>query len=437
LNIRLWLCHAAVLATILLAPLWLKWPEAPRPFTSFYVLGFVICLLILLSLALWLLSGLWGWRNLFRGYWRMAFLICLLLLTGWSIISQEWAFGHDLYSGMAQTAALQLVLVASFVMLLIAASPPPRYILMALILTMLIQGIIGSLQVYFQASIGLDWLGEFTLSPNQIGVSVLEADGIRWLRPYGLTPHPNIFAGIVVLGLFAAAAFVIQGKYRLFSTISFLLGFFFLLLSFSRGAWIGFAVAAIAILPFLLREANLWRRILPLIGLSLIIGLVFVWAYRPFLLSRTGFSEENTEQRSISDRLVFMEIAWDAIETYPLQGVGTGNFPWYASNYIFFRTNYDLKGTNVHNIYLTVWAELGLIGLAFFLGMLATGVMAALQNRSIDRLMLLAGLLSWVVIGLVDHYMWTLILTQLLCLGLLASAIAQAPETSYNEGKPS
>lgn len=365
----------------------------------------------------------------------MTFLASLLLLTGWSIISQEWAFGLKDYPGMAQNAALQISIILGFVLVIMATAPHPRIILLALIVSMLIQGLIGTLQVYFQQSIGLSWLGEFMISPIQAGTSVLEADGIRWLRPYGLTPHPNIFAGIVMLGLFASAAFVIQDRYRLFSTIAFLLGFFFLLLSFSRGAWIGFASAAVLALPFLIRESHFWRRILPLFGLSFLIGLIFLWFYQPLLLSRTGFNEENTEQRSISDRLVYMEIAWDAIENHPIQGLGAGNFPWYASNYIFFRTDYDLKGNNVHNVYLTVWSELGLIGFGLFLAMLGAGTIAVLRKGSPERIALLAGVIAWAVVGLVDHYAWTLVLTQSLWLGILAAAIAQDAKASYNEGK--
>jgi putative inorganic carbon (hco3(-)) transporter len=433
-NYRL-LNQICIFIIFLIAPLWLKWPFAPAPFTGGYVLGFVLSVLILLSIILWFLDGLQGWRNLFRGYLRMTFLGALLLLTGWSVISQAWAFGANLYPGMAETAALQLCLVTGFVIVLIATAPPPRVILFALILSMLVQGTIGTLQVYFQQSINLGWLGEFTISPIQDGTSILEADGMRWMRPYGLTPHPNIFAGVIILGIFASLAFVLEGKRPFLSISAFGFGFFCLLLSFSRGAWIGFAAAAVLVLPLLMRKTYFWRRILPVFGLSILIGSIFLWAYQPLLLSRTGLSEENTEQRSISDRLVYMDIAWDAIATHPMQGVGAGNFPWYASNYLYFRTDYDLKGNNVHNVYLTIWSELGLIGLVLFLLMLAAGTIVALQNRSVERIALLAGFLAWAVVAMVDHYSWTLLLTQTLWLGGLAVAIAQDAKASYNEGK--
>jgi O-antigen ligase len=436
-KLRLIPTQIAVLLVMLIAPIWLKWPLAPPPFTGNYVLGFVISALIMLCILLWVFTKFHGWRNLFSSYWRIAFLVCLILLTGWMILSQEWAYGRNIYAGMAETTALQMIIVMGFAIVVMAVSPPLHLIFLVLIVSMLIHGTIGLLQVYFQHSLGLAWLGEFTLSTTQSGVSVLEADGLRWLRPYGLSPHPNILAGIIVLGLLASTAFVAQGKQTILSSLSFLLGLFFLLLTFSRGAWLGFAFAALFALPFLMREAGFWRRILPLFSISVLITLIFVWVYQPFLLSRTGLSEENTEQRSISDRLVYMEIAWDAIESYPMQGVGAGNFPWYASNYLFYRTDYDLKGNNVHNIYLTVWAELGIVGIALFLGMLATGIIATLRNRSPQRIMLLVGVLAWAIIGFVDHYMWTLILSQSLWLGLLAAAIAKAPESPYNEEKHS
>lgn len=405
--------------------MWLKWSFAPPPFTSNYVLGFIVVGLMLITIMLWLVTGCIGWHNIVQSYWHIAWLIFALLLTGWSIISQYWAFGTEQYAGMAQSSSLQLLIVILFSIVIIAVAPSPKLVIAILIFSMLFQGMVGGLQVIFQQSISFTWFGEFTLDVNESGISVLEHDGKRWLRPYGLTPHPNILAGIITLGLFGSMNWIFQsGKKYLLGSVVFVIGFWFLLLTFSRGAWIGFLAGGFFLLPFVIRVDKFWKKVIPVSVMVIIIGLIFIAIFQPLLLSRAGLSEQNTEMRSISDRVVFMEIALDAIQNRPIQGIGMGNFPWYASNYIFYNTDYDLDGNNVHNIYLTVWSELGVIGLGLFIGMIISGIGAILSKQSLERLVLLAGFVVWAVMGLFDHFMWTLVITQVLWFGILAVAMS-------------
>lgn len=405
--------------------MWLKWSFAPAPFTANYVLGFIVISVMVMTIIVWIINRCHGWQNTIQSYWHMAFLIFTLLITGWSIISQYWAFGIEQYPGMAQSSVLQLLIVSIFALVIISTSPSPKIILSILIFSMMFQGAIGGLQVLFQQNIGLDWLGEFTLNVQQSGVSVLEDNGTRWLRPYGLLPHPNILGGVIVLGLFASASYIVQSKKMyLLSSIAFIVGFWFLLLTFSRGAWIGFFVGAVFLLPYAIRQNHFWKKVPPVFLAIIVTGLIFISIFYPLLLSRAGLNEQNTEMRSISDRVVYMEIALDAIQNHPVRGVGMGNFPWYASNYIFFNTNYDLDGNNVHNIYLTVFSELGVVGFGLFMGMLFSGIGAVFRKKSLERLVLLAGFIAWAVMGIFDHFMWTLVITQLLWLGILAVAMS-------------
>ncbi|GAB5491584.1 MAG: hypothetical protein Phog2KO_17990 [Phototrophicaceae bacterium] len=407
--------------------MWLKWSFAPKPFTPTYVLGFIVVAVMLITILIWLITGCQGWRNIVQSYWHIAWVIFATLLTAWSIISQYWAFGINDYSGLAQSASLQLFIVLLFSIVIIAVAPSPKIILGILIFSMLFQGVVGGLQVIFQQNIGLDWLGEFALDVSASGISVLEDNGTRWLRPYGLTPHPNILAGIISLGIFASGNWILQsGKKRLIGNIVFIIGFWCLLLTFSRGAWLGFAVAVFVVLPFVLSTENFWKKVLPTIISVFITGSIFVAIFSSLLISRTSINGQNTEMRSISDRLVYIDIALDAIEKYPLQGVGMANFPWYASNYIFYNTEYDLDGNYVHNIYLGIVSELGLIGFGLFMGMIVSAIGAIMRKRTTETIMLLAGFIAWAVMGVFDHFMWTLVLTQALWFGMLAVAMSGA-----------
>lgn len=419
------LIQTGIIIIFSLAPMWLKWSFSPAPFTGTYVLGFVITTVMGTTILLWLLSGCTGWRNLIASTWHLAFCGLLILLTTWSFLSQYWAFGIEDYPGLAQTASLRLLLVTLFVLVVISMSLSIDNVILALILSMLIHGSIGGLQVLFQSDIGLGFFGEFSLDVTKSGISVLESEGQRWLRPYGLLPHPNILAGIIGMGLFASAAWMLESSKKYwFGRISFIIGFWFLLLTFSRGAWLGFLAGVLFALPFVWRIDNFWKKVLPIIAGTVATGLIFVAIFHPLLLSRAGVGEQNTELRSISDRIVYMDIAWRAIERHALIGVGAGNYPWYASNIIFYYTDYDLRGDNVHNIYMGIASELGLVGFFLFSGVVISGIGAVLRRKSPGRIALLAGFIAWMVMGLFDHYMWTLVMTQTLWFGILGVAMS-------------
>jgi O-antigen ligase len=166
-----------------------------------------------------------------------------------------------------------------------------------------------------------------------------------------------------------------------------------------------------------------------------VVGGAFFALYQPFLSARAGLADESLEVRSTSDRVVYTQIALDAIRESPILGTGIGNFPWYASTYLA-KTKFDLRGQPVHNIYLSAWAELGIVGLGLFLLIIVVASRAAFANiRKADdnKVYLYAaiacGVVAFLVIGLFDHYSWTLIQFQTAFWGLMAVAI-QPPSTN-------
>jgi O-antigen ligase len=425
-----------ILITLFLSFAWVKWSHPPAPFTPNYVTGFVMAAAMLLTVALWGISGFYGLTDFTRSKVRLVWVGSLLVLLGWITISQTWAFGLNDYPGLAPNAALQFALVTWFAITVACATPSPRTVITVFMLALVIHGLIGCLQVFQQSSIGLKVFGEITLNPAQSGVSVIQAGDVRWLRPYGLLPHPNIYAGVIIIGLFASISVIFrEGKIRWIGAGVFTFGFWMLLLTFSRGAWVGFAAGVLFALPFVMHQTGFWKKILPAFGLAVIVGMLFIGMFRPLLLSRAGIGEQGIELRSISDRIVYNQIAQDAISKYPFHGVGAGNFPWYASVYIFYNTDYDLRGNNVHNIYLGILAELGIIGFGLFGVNFISGIVAILRQRDIERLALLAGVVAFAIIGLVDHYPMTLLQTQTLWFSLLAMGMSPKHQNDAHDSK--
>jgi O-antigen ligase len=156
------------------------------------------------------------------------------------------------------------------------------------------------------------------------------------------------------------------------------------------------------------------------------IGLAFFVAYRPLLAARAGQVEAGVEMRSVSDRIVFINLALRSISERPILGVGIGNFPWRTSYYLA-ETDFDLRGDNVHNVLLSAAAELGIIGLLLLIAAIVCGVIAAVGRlRTSDdyaaRLALFAIFIALFAVGLLDHYPWTQIHFQVAWWGCLAAS---------------
>ncbi len=425
LNPRLPL-HMGIATAFALVPVWYRLPGSADSFSATYSAGFLLFWPMLWTVGWWLALGLPGFAALRRDPARRLWALALLLLALWAFLSATWSYTRAFRPEVTAGAALPLGVAALFAAA-VACAGSPRQIVTTLCAGLLWNAALAGLQVALQGPVGLRALGEFAIYPQQSGVSVVLAEGVRWLRPYGLLPHPNILAGFLVVGLLAALRLAFSPGRRAPGAGGGLLlaGLWALLLTFSRAAWIGLAAAGAAILPLLWRARRPgWAvRAAALLGLSLVAAGLFAALYWPFLANRAGVGDDaSLELRSISDRAIFADFARQAISESPLIGVGIGNFPWKASRYLRF-TAFDLRGQPVHQVYLSAWAELGLVGLGLLAVALGTGVEAALRaRRRIEQTLLLGAVIALAIIGLFDHYPWTLLQFQALWWGLLAAA---------------
>ena len=69
-----------------------------------------------------------------------------------------------------------------------------------------LQAIVAIGQVAVQGPVGLGWLGEIALDPAAPGIGIVESEaGVRLLRGYGLSDHPNILGGLLAAGVIVIA----------------------------------------------------------------------------------------------------------------------------------------------------------------------------------------------------------------------------------------
>jgi O-antigen ligase len=136
----------------------------------------------------------------------------------------------------------------------------------------------------------------------------------------------------------------------------------------------------VALAAFLVIGAR-WRgRLLVVIVAMFLAG----FGYFTYLASPETRSHISTVG-SGTGRLDLWTVGWRMVEQHPIEGVGAGNFPISSVHYLLQpgaleRSDY-IVGTPkvVHNTYLQLWTELGLVGLILFLCIVAFCLYAALR----------------------------------------------------------
>lgn len=436
-----------IISTLLLIPFWFRFPNMKAlgmgDFTVFYSAGFIVFWPILWTVIWWVLSGFIGFKSAWDNRFQRIWIILLLIFAGWILLSWTWSFKRNSYPSVAIGAAVPFILVILFGICVSCTLISTRIITRTLVFGLVWNSVLAALQVAQQGSIGLQFIGEFPIDPAASGTAIVQADAVRWLRPYGLLPHPNMLGGFLVIGLLATLIWIMNTQHKgwIIGVVVFTFGFWCLLLTFSRSAWLGLA-AGMFILGIL--TIKIWwgdrqrlLRVLLIAGIFFIAAGLFYLTYQSFLAARTGVTTESIELRSASDRAVYNQIAVDAIKQSPILGTGIGNFPWYASEYLA-RTTFDLRGQPVHNIFLSAWSELGIIGLGLFvtiLGLtLGVSILHIRRAGSDAKTVVfvygaaIGGIIAFLIVGLFDHYPWTLIQFQAL-LWMLMAIVIRSPST--------
>ncbi|MEZ4670573.1 MAG: O-antigen ligase family protein [Anaerolineae bacterium] len=432
-TLSMFMIQAGILTTFALVPVWYRFRGFPS-FSTFYGAGFLIFWTMLWTIGWWLIAGFPGLREALLSKLRRIWIMFVVALMGWSWLSSVWGYTRITYPSVTISSVLPFTVVILFSIVIICYRLRIVVIAGVMVMSVIWNSIVAGLQVAAQNEIGLQALGEFSVDPLKSGTVIVQAGDIRWLRPYGLLPHPNMLAGFLAVGLLIVISWLLtsSGKRWLAGVVITLFGLWILLLTFSWAAWLGFAGGAALLAIVVIWRSNQDRRRLirtaALGGATAVTLGAFVMLYQPFLAARAGIGDESVELRSVSDRSVYNQIAFEVIGQSPILGIGLGNFPWYAANYLA-KTDFDLKGQPVHNIFLAAWSELGIIGLAITSAATGLGIWIAIREIKQDspgdamlRVAVLGGVGALMIIGLFDHYPWTQPQFQVAWWGLLATA---------------
>lgn len=308
--------------------------------------------------------------------------------------------------------------------------------LVIFILLAVLQSIIALFQFRAQGNLGLGGLGESPIAANDPGTSKIMVGSARLVRAYGTFPHPNVLGGFLLIGLLASFHFYLHTMRvrdmsgtaesflgaNLYRRIGISIAIFIialgLTLTFSRAAWLtGF----LASLPFVLygfgESEGRWagtaaflhtkmtslRFLTLLLMVNYLLFAILGWAVFP----RTQFSPG---EAAVVDRVSYNKIGMDILTRYPL-GVGIGNqVLWSVRNneYHRFGMEESFLWQPIHNLYLLVGSETGMLGLFGFLAFLFIlffrGIRRGWALENVTMCVMFAALL---ILGFFDHFLWT------------------------------
>jgi len=411
------------------------------------------------------------WNNsLLRGKRETLIYILLpLVLVAWSFISLIWA-ENEIVTIFRSVKMLEFYLLYIFVLIRFfcwnTKNNVPRGTLLKKIfgLVMIIglfQAIIGIGQFILQHSIGLFWLKESLISSNISGVAKVIFNGEVFIRAYGLFPHPNILGGFLLFsilislfyykmfhsggnvppqkqencstpeakGLFHVEQSFAPGQawnmlYGKYGTIIFklILGvqLLVLILTFSKSAIIGLFLGLIYFAYVSSRkECSTWNIPRDKRGtffsylrkkkrLILATSLIIVFA---FIVAKPDLHSFFT--KSLNDRWVYINVSRGTIWDNPILGIGSGQFVINMENMLIIKENWMLEP--VHNVFLLVWSELGIIGffiLILFIGFILKGMFHVEHStEQVRNMPELAKTFGAIFVGLLfvmffDHYLW-------------------------------
>lgn len=386
-------------------------------------------LLVLFTLGLWV-TPLFVRR--LRGMSNFQFPIskknCISLLSGGLFIFWNIFFATNHF-----VAIYKWIKVLEFVLLgwyIVKTKVQLSAICLPLAAGMLYSSIISIVQFLLQHSVGgpLWFLGERTFTVDTPGIARID---LCWrelkfastylphgcpevLRPYATFPHPNVLGGylaallpLIIIQLSNCPIIQLSNlnKQKIFYFITLVFGIIALVLTFSRSAIV------VGVVAIVLTIASRKHQVASSKGVFVIVGIFLLATF--YLLLSTNSSSESVVVRQQLNR-----VAIEQFRQSPLFGVGLGNFLVNLPEMLPQKSVYFLQP--VHNIYLLLLSEVGVVSLLGFLWL----AFLILNNFKFQISIFNFSLFVLLLLGLVDHYPATLQQGQLLFTIVLSLCLA-------------
>lgn len=332
---------------------------------------------------------------------------------------------HNVWNGLYH---LLKFLEFSFVTYYVASSTKTvqqiKKIFFFLGIGVIFESFLAGAQFIQQASIGglFYFLGERTFTAATPGIANASIQGELILRAYGTFSHPNVLAGFLLVSMIClvfSLPWARKGVEKIFWIVAILLGTSMLLLTMSRIAivlWIFILVLLLIATAFQKERVNSKIQVRTQNGFLILTTVLFSMI---ILLSPFGarFLQTNVGEESVVMREVLIRGSGELLSKQPVVGVGFGNFiPMLSQIEKPFSLTVFLQP--VHNIFLLILVETGLIGFIFFLWFIVKTYQKLFSQAKrsagfVYRIFIVA-LTTILILGSFDHYFLTLQQGQLL-----------------------
>ena len=254
----------------------------------------------------------------------------------------------------------------------------------------------------------------------------LNAGRSAW--PINAIPHATISASI---GLLALSLSITSGKHRTISIFTFVVCTIALLLSQTRGLWLGyFAITGVIfIIKF---KGLLAHKKVTLIAIAVVALCGFT--LKPVIESRVNSTIDEVNKIAHGDldtsfglRLQMWQLTPQLIEGHIIFGQGSEHYKRFNSLYKqgdVSKTLKNFKPAHYHNQYIDKLVKDGVIGLFLLVALLVTPLLSISDKTRVTRYMLSSLVLLYAIAGLTDvpfNHAQTLLLYLLLICTLQAT----------------
>ncbi|KIC10755.1 hypothetical protein RA19_10195 [Leisingera sp. ANG-M1] len=273
------------------------------------------------------------------------------------------------YPGAGKDHVIGFASVIVLFFLIVALADTPRR-LRCLVWILVGTGLVSGLFVLAESVLGV------RLVATEAAATTAQFEGQA--RSAGASNYnPTTAAHMLLCTVVVAAVLFFEHKsLRWFSGAVVLIGMAGLVLTLARSAAIALMLTALI---------YMWQhrqhRLFPLMLFGLAAAAAAALPFVPEVYwERMGTMFEQGSDRTLLRRFSYNLIGLQLLWENPVFGVGPGNYPnFYAGDEFRWYPGREPAPRQLHNSYLEVAAELGLIGLALFLGVMFSAMKAAVQ----------------------------------------------------------
>ena len=429
-------------------------------------------ILLIITLFLWLISNknlikrfdLNKLKNIISKNKTWRYFLLFVLLLGLNLIIKRDYFEISLFGFLK---LLELILLSLYVCFNLNKAKWLFNSLLVLSISGFVQGMIAIFQFttqqsFFKSELLRKLTGESLIGADISGVAKFVFEGQKIVRSYGTFPHPNILGGFLIFTILITILLYLESKngylsskmanyqlfslynntkrgisqgvtYSLFWIIMIFVQISALFLTFSRVSWISFILAVIILfIVYIIYLYNvsyetLFKNIIinfKELFVVILLLIILIISNFSIIQARIGdnllsASSRLPDNSAISDRNFYNNVSRETISNNFLFGSGLGTFIFQIDGYLE-KNNIKQKFEPwqyqpAHNIYFLIASEIGIIGLLFLLLFLVYTISTSLKIVSRETIFnkkfnyyLLIIFLSFLFIGLFDHYFWTL-----------------------------